>query len=420
MPSSPVALTVALIATVPLIAPGPASAASLPDLSVSSGTARVKGSTVTAGVKVRNRGRTARTTVVLRADRGRRRHTLRRVRLKARRRSGRRTVRLRARTTKLKAGRYRLRVCVDPDRRVRERREGNNCRTVGTLRIRSRGGATVTPPTPDPDPTTPTPPVPDPDPPAPDPDPPVAGDPPVPPPCATPACAPAAIPARQVPFTVDDALGRYWAFVPTDYDAATPTRLLVWLHGCGGNSEGELWNVGDYYPDLRYIAIAPDGSDGGCWSMTTHPRRVTTAIADAIARFNVDPRRVVIGGYSSGGDLSYRTAFHNAKTFAGLLAINTSPFRDTASTAAASLAAATWRFPVHHIAHVGDATYPIGPVRTEIQAVTAAGHPVTFDERPGGHWQDVTGDPMNPGTSETIRDLLVRPGMARDWTSPAP
>ncbi len=60
--------------------------------------------------------------------------------------------------------------------------------------------------------------------------------------------------------------------------------------------------------------------------------------------FNIDPRRVILGGYSSGGDIAYRTAFYNANSFAGVLAVNTSPFRDTGSSQQDSLAAAAWKF----------------------------------------------------------------------------
>ena len=420
--------TLALLLTGPLLlaafVPAASSAASPPDLSVSAGSVHATGGRVTGAVTVRNQGRTGATTAVLVAERAGRRHVLQTVRLAARRRSGSRVVRFRAASKGLLAGRYRLRACVDPAKRVRERREGNNCRSIGTLEVASAPtpGSTPTPtpgqapapgPTPTPDPT-----------PGPIPDPPVTpvGDQPASPPCSTPACAPVAIPSREQPFAIDDALGRYWAFVPTDYDPATPTRLLVWLHGCGGESAGDLYVVGDYYDDRRYVAIAPDGADGGCWDMSTGPRRVLTAIADAIARFRIDPRRVVIGGYSSGGDLSYRTAFYNANTFAGLLAMNTSPFRDTGSTASASLAAAAWRFPIVHVAHTADDTYPIGAVRDEVQTLENAGFPVTFAERPGHHYDPNPGEPGHaagqPSTDEEIQSQLV-PHMQDDWSSPA-
>jgi dienelactone hydrolase len=370
----------------------PASAKKAPDLSVPAGKVTATGTEVSGKATVRHRGKTRATAVVLRAEQAGQRVVLQKVRIRAWRRSGKKVVRFRASTSKLAVGEYRLRVCVDPGKKVRERKEGNNCRSVGKLVI-------------EPEDTGPD----------------TGRDQPVPPPCDTPACAPAEIPAREQPFEIDDALGHYWAFVPTDYNQSTPVRLLVWLHGCGGESAGDLYVVGDYYDDMHYIAIAPDGAEGGCWSMSTGPRRVRTAIADAIARFRIDPRRVVIGGYSSGGDLSYRTAFYNANSFAGLMAINTSPFRDTGSTAADSIAAAAWHFPIVHVAHSGDDTYPIDGVADEIQTLKDADFPVTFIQRPGHHYDPNPGEDGyvsgQPSTDEEIQSQLV-PHMKDDWSSP--
>ena len=61
----------------------------------------------------------------------------------------------------------------------------------------------------------------------------------------------------------------------------------------------------------------------------------TFAIADVKTHFNIDPRQVVLGGYSSGGDLSYRIAFTHSTEIAGVLAENTAPFRDTGLTSEA-------------------------------------------------------------------------------------
>src|SRR5581483_589034 len=110
--------------------------------------------------------------------------------------------------------------------------------------------------------------------------------------------------------------------------------------------------------------------------------KVLAAIADVETHFNINRRRVIIAGYSSGGDLAYRTIFYNADTFAGILAINTSPFRDTGSTQTQSLAAAAWKFNVVHIAHTSDETYPLAGVTAEINAMKQAGFPVNFITRP--------------------------------------
>ena len=138
-------------------------------------------------------------------------------------------------------------------------------------------------------------------------------------------------------------------------------------------------------------------------------RKVLAAIANVKTHFNVDPRHVVIGGYSSGGDLAYRTAFYNANTFAGLLAENTSPFRDTESSAADSIAAASWKFNVVHLAHTGDDTYPIDGVQQEINALKDAGFPVTFERAPR---RALATRPRTP----TLQSVLL-PHMADAWRS---
>jgi hypothetical protein len=64
---------------------------------------------------------------------------------------------------------------------------------------------------------------------------------------------------------------------------------------------------------------------------------------------------------------------------------NTSPFRDTGSAQAASLAAAAWKFNVVHVAHLQDTTYAIAGVRTETNAMTSAGFLLTRIEVDGTH-----------------------------------
>jgi predicted esterase len=135
------------------------------------------------------------------------------------------------------------------------------------------------------------------------------------------------------------------------------------------------------------------------------------ALADFETHFNVDRRRVILGGYSSGGDLAYRTGFRNSSTFAGLLIENSSPFRDTGSNAAESLGAATTKFHIVHLAHEGDGTYPLPGVEAETNEVKAAGFPLQLIKRPGGH-SDATTDP-------DLRELLL-PHIDDGWLAPAP
>ena len=397
---------VAVLAVVVTAQAAPAATtAPRPDLTIPVGSVRATGGKLVGSFAVtttRVRAPASTAMLVLRhkgAD-----HVLRRFAV-APLRAGRKrtvTVRLPLSLHALPAGSYAVRVCADGRAAVKERSERNNCRRLLLLRVPSTTGPapgfTPTPapqPSPAQQPTTTTP------------------TPPPEPPCSTPACAPVAYTPKTV-FTIADSGGKYWVYVPDEYDDthSTPAKLLVWLHGCGAASSSDIYTVADYWQD-GYIAIAPDGAENACWNMDTHPARVLTAIADVQRRFNIAPKRVVVGGYSSGGDLAYRTAFYNARTFAGVLAINTAPFQDTGSTQAQSLAAAAWKFNVLHVAHLSDDAYPIEGVRNEIDAMKAAGFPVTYVERAGGHYE-----PEPDGTYSAIQHDLVEPGMALNWTAP--
>jgi hypothetical protein len=282
---------------------------------------------------------------------------------------------------KIGVGSYPVRACADARGTIRESSERDNCRRIGTLTVRKTGTG----------PSGPTGPA-------------------------------STVPAKPIAFQTDTPLAlessqsTYWADVPDTYDASnrTPIELFVWMHGCGGEGSGDIWTVS---PDGHrpYISISIGGREDDCWNPNTDQGIVLTAISDVETHFNIDRHRVVLGGYSSGGDLAYRLAFYHSLEFAGVLAENTSPFRDTGSTAAQSLAAATWKFHVVHLAHTEDGTYPIGPVESEISRLQAAGFPVQLIKRPGTHYDNPS--PGVPGTDADLQTLLL-PHLSDGWRSP--
>jgi hypothetical protein len=370
------------------------------DLMVASGNVRLVNDRYRGSFVVRNRGRgLARASVASLALRSRgARGAWKRFRVPALRRSATRVVRVSLGVpASLPPGAYGIQACANSGGRIRERSRRNNCRTVGRLVV-----------APAPQPPAPQPPAPQPP----------APQPPAPKPPAPPVSS---IPANPLPFQDDNAFtigiapSNYWIYVPTAYDEThrTPTTLFVWLHGCGGKSEFDIW-MASLGPAQSYITIAPGGREGGCWNAGSDSAGVLAAIANVKTHFNINPRRVVLGGYSSGGDLAYRTAFYNASMFAGVLAEDTTPFRDTGSTGAASLAAAAWKFHVVHVAHVDDNVYPIDTVRAETDAMSAAGFPMQRIERAGGHWIP---DTPTTGTKHDLRTLLL-PHLNDGWVSP--
>lgn len=279
----------------------------------------------------------------------------------------------------LPAGTFRVSACADSGGVVSERSESDNCRWIGKITVAASGTPGTGGSGSD---TTPTDPIPF---------------------------------QKDTVFSLQDPQSTYWVFVPDAYDAAntTPIELFVWMHGCGGEGAGDIYTISPG-GDQSYIAISIGGREDDCWDPDVDQDKVLAAIADIETHFNINRHRVIIGGYSSGGDLAYRTAFYHSTMFAGLLAENTSPFRDTGSTAAQSLAAASFKFHVVHLAHTEDETYPIGGVRSEISQLTNAGFPVQLIERPGDHYDD------SDATSGTDHDLqaYLLPHLTDGWRSP--
>lgn len=219
---------------------------------------------------------------------------------------------------------------------------------------------------------------------------------------------------RGIAFTTDSGTTN-WVIVPHSYDLTheTPTKLFVWLHGCGGMSQ---YDVSLVSPGATqdWISLAVGGRERACWqSYTVDGAKVLAAIADLKKHFNVDPTRIVIGGYSSGGDIGYPLMFANADLFAGGLFENTGP----SSTALTLAKTAKWKLNITHLHHTGDTTYPIANIRTNMSSLKALGFPVTLVEQPGTHF--VNGDTYDtPGsTNGNLRKFLL-PSLGLGWRTP--
>ncbi|MGH2892865.1 MAG: CARDB domain-containing protein [Solirubrobacteraceae bacterium] len=373
--------TTALIVAAPAIAGENHRVRPRPDLVVSGGTMSARGHRMTGHFTVRNRGtaRAGRSRAQLKiyVSRG---HvwTAGVFPVRAISPSRSRIVRFAGNEPQgLPAGTFRVSACADSGGAISERSESDNCRRIGKITVAGSGApgsgsGDTTPPDP------------------------ISFQ-------------------KDTVFALQDPQSNYWIFVPDAYNAAntTPIELFVWMHGCGGEGSGDIYTISPG-GDQGYIAISIGGREDDCWDASTDQDKVLAAIADVETHFNIDRHQVIIGGYSSGGDIAYRTAFYHSTMFAGLLAENTSPFRDTGSTAAQSLAAASFKFHVVHLAHTEDETYPIEGVRNEISQLTAAGFPVKLIERPGDHYDDST---PTSGTDHDLQTYLL-PHLTDGWRSP--
>src|SRR5690348_8509472 len=62
-------------------------------------------------------------------------------------------------------------------------------------------------------------------------------------------------------FHLNSDQGPYVGYKPESYSSDVPINLFVWLHGCGGVAEGDLWSIApfDTRSSQSYVAISIGG-----------------------------------------------------------------------------------------------------------------------------------------------------------------
>ena len=120
--------------------------------------------------------------------------------------------------------------------------------------------------------------------------------------------------------------GEYHVALPEGETKGT----LMFLHGFGGRGEGVIKNKGLLNPILKrgYAVLAPqglpfrEGRKGGAWNSFDNPKRrddvafLNSVAEDAATRFSLDRSKMLIGGFSGGGMMTWRVACNQPGSFA--------------------------------------------------------------------------------------------------------
>ncbi len=200
---------------------------------------------------------------------------------------------------------------------------------------------------------------------------------------------------------------RYVVYLPKSLDDHRPAALLVGLYGCGDHARNFAeWAIDPWATRATqdWIGLAVDGaSRHGCWDLEKDADKVLAAVDDLARCATIDPKRVVVAGYSSGGNLAWRVAMTHSDRFAGVLIENAALHRSR-------LAVAEWsrarRLNIAHRAHREDPVFPIAKVLTDEKRLKERGFPIVLDVQPGDH----------AGSSEDWSEFLI-PKM-RAWRLP--
>jgi polyhydroxybutyrate depolymerase len=110
----------------------------------------------------------------------------------------------------------------------------------------------------------------------------------------------------------------YLLFVPTTYDPAKPTPLVISLHGYAEWPAHEMqishWN--DLAQEYGFIVVYPEGTGfprrwlasgqaGASGDPLVDVRFISDLIDELARQYNIDPSRVYANGLSNGGGMSY-------------------------------------------------------------------------------------------------------------------
>lgn len=115
-------------------------------------------------------------------------------------------------------------------------------------------------------------------------------------------------------------------YVPAGYRRETPAPLALMLHGAGGNAHHGLSLLKSFADASGLILLAPD-SRGDTWDviLDRYGPDVTfidSALAQTFEHYNVDTKRLAIGGFSDGASYALSLGITNGDLFTHVIAFS--------------------------------------------------------------------------------------------------
>jgi predicted peptidase len=167
---------------------------------------------------------------------------------------------------------------------------------------------------------------------------------------------------------------KYTIEVPAGYDGKTPVPLVVALHyGYDGAKPSPYTGKGmieAFRPGLlglNAIVIAPDAL-GGSWTDARNEQAVVWLTRSAMKTYAIDPKRVVITGFSLGGEGAWFMGSRHQDLFTGAIPV-------AAPVAGGDV---TWKIPVYVIHSDKDEIVSHDSAKKHADAVKGKGAKLEF------------------------------------------
>ena len=121
-----------------------------------------------------------------------------------------------------------------------------------------------------------------------------------------------------------DPAKKYALYIPANYDATVPTKVIVGLHPWNTSK----WDAESWAEELSEVAeandcivICPDGGVDGQIDDPIDTAFTTFLIDEVIANYNIDESQIFLTGFSWGGKTVYTYGLNHVERFAGFMPI---------------------------------------------------------------------------------------------------
>jgi phospholipase/carboxylesterase len=117
-----------------------------------------------------------------------------------------------------------------------------------------------------------------------------------------------------------------FVYVPEGLSAERPAPLVLMLHGAGGGARGTVSLLQSFADGSGFILLVPD-SRGTTWDLIEggygpDVAFIDRALEQTFGSYNVDPKRVAVGGFSDGASYALSLGATNGDLFTHVVAFS--------------------------------------------------------------------------------------------------